>query len=118
MLPSKDTARELLGLDKEWAVRAIKAVGNYGEIFERNVGPKSPLGLPRGLNNLLVAVISAGTGPGRSGSVSTTSIRSAIEWISGSDRLSSPRFALKRVPLFGLQLGWTSGWLASILRRG
>ena len=31
---------------------AIKAVGNYGEIFERNVGPKTPLGLPRGLNNL------------------------------------------------------------------
>jgi general L-amino acid transport system substrate-binding protein len=27
-------------------------VGNYGEIFERNVGPKSALGLPRGLNNL------------------------------------------------------------------
>ena len=31
--------------------RAIKATGNYGEIFERNVGPKSPLGLPRGANN-------------------------------------------------------------------
>ena len=43
---------KLLGLDKEWAYRAIKAVGNYGEIFERNVGPKSALKLPRGLNNL------------------------------------------------------------------
>ena len=43
---------KLLGLDKEWAYRAIKAVGNYGEIFERNVGPKSALQLPRGLNNL------------------------------------------------------------------
>ena len=42
---------KLLGLDKEWMARAIKAVGNYGEIFERNVGPKSALGLPRGLNN-------------------------------------------------------------------
>ena len=47
---SEDTGK-LLGLDKEWAYRAIKAVGNYGEIFERNVGPKSPLALPRGLNN-------------------------------------------------------------------
>ena len=43
---------KLLGLDKEWAYRAIKAVGNYGEIFERNVGPGSALKLPRGLNNL------------------------------------------------------------------
>ncbi|MFT6591067.1 MAG: general L-amino acid transport system substrate-binding protein [Rhodoferax sp.] len=42
---------KLLGLDKEWLARAIKTTGNYGEIFERNVGPKSPLGLPRGLNN-------------------------------------------------------------------
>jgi len=43
---------KLLGLDKDWALRAIKAVGNYGEVFDRNVGPKSALGLPRGLNNL------------------------------------------------------------------
>jgi general L-amino acid transport system substrate-binding protein len=43
---------KLLGLDKDWLARAIKATGNYGESFERNVGPKSPLGLPRGLNNL------------------------------------------------------------------
>jgi general L-amino acid transport system substrate-binding protein len=47
---SEDTGK-LLGLDKEWAYRAIKSGGNYGEIFERNVGPKSPLKLPRGLNN-------------------------------------------------------------------
>ncbi|HOL36378.1 MAG TPA: amino acid ABC transporter substrate-binding protein [Rubrivivax sp.] len=43
---------KLLGLDKNWLVNAIKAVGNYGEMFERNVGPKTPLNLPRGLNNL------------------------------------------------------------------
>jgi general L-amino acid transport system substrate-binding protein len=43
---------KLLGLDKDWAYRAIKAVGNYGEMFDRDVGPKSVLGLPRGLNNL------------------------------------------------------------------
>ena len=48
---SEDTGK-LLGLDKEWAVPHRQAVGNYGEIFERNVGPKSPLGLPRGVNNL------------------------------------------------------------------
>ncbi len=48
---TEDTGK-LLGLDKEWMVRAIKTTGNYGEIFERNVGPKSPLGLPRGVNNL------------------------------------------------------------------
>jgi len=39
-----------LGLDREWAARAVKAVGNYGEIFNRNVGADSPLKLPRGLN--------------------------------------------------------------------
>jgi general L-amino acid transport system substrate-binding protein len=48
---TEDTGK-LLGLDKSWAANAIKAVGNYGEIFERNVGPKSALGMPRGLNNL------------------------------------------------------------------
>ena len=48
---SEDTGK-LLGLDKDWAYRAIKAVGNYGEIFERNVGPRSVLKLPRGANNL------------------------------------------------------------------
>jgi general L-amino acid transport system substrate-binding protein len=52
ILGSTEDTGKLLGLDKEWAYRAIKAVGNYGEVFERNVGPKSPLALPRGLNNL------------------------------------------------------------------
>jgi general L-amino acid transport system substrate-binding protein len=41
-----------LGLDRQWLARALQATGNYGEIFERNVGSKSPLGLPRGMNNL------------------------------------------------------------------
>lgn len=41
-----------LGLDDEWIYRIIKKVGNYGEIFERNMGHKSELGLKRGLNNL------------------------------------------------------------------
>jgi len=40
----------MLGLSDDWAYRMIKAVGNYGEIFDRNLGKGSPLGLPRGLN--------------------------------------------------------------------
>ncbi len=42
----------LMGLDRRWAYNAIKAVGNYGEIFERNLGSGSPIGLRRGLNDL------------------------------------------------------------------
>lgn len=41
-----------LGLDAGWAYRAIKRVGNYGEIFERNVGPKTPLRMERTANEL------------------------------------------------------------------
>jgi general L-amino acid transport system substrate-binding protein len=41
-----------LGLSKQWAVHIIRAVGNYGEIFERNVGVKTPLGIKRGVNAL------------------------------------------------------------------
>lgn len=51
ILGTSENTGKLLGLDKDWMANAIKATGNYGEIFERNVGPKSPLGLPRGLNN-------------------------------------------------------------------
>jgi general L-amino acid transport system substrate-binding protein len=36
-----------LGLDPQWAVRVIQAVGNYGEIYENNVGPRTALGIPR-----------------------------------------------------------------------
>ena len=43
---------EQLGLDKAWAYRAIKAVGNYGEIYERYFGPKTRIGVERGLNRL------------------------------------------------------------------
>jgi general L-amino acid transport system substrate-binding protein len=39
-----------LGLDEKWVYNIIKQVGNYGEIFERNVGPDTPLKLARGLN--------------------------------------------------------------------
>jgi general L-amino acid transport system substrate-binding protein len=43
---------QALGLDEKWAYYVIKAVGNYGEAFERNVGPRSAIGLERGLNRL------------------------------------------------------------------
>ena len=42
----------LMGLDRAWAYNAIKAVGNYGEVFERNLGMGSAVKLPRGLNDL------------------------------------------------------------------
>jgi len=41
-----------IGLDNDWVVRIIKAVGNYGELFERNVGSGSRLKIARGLNRL------------------------------------------------------------------
>ncbi|HEX5508368.1 MAG TPA: amino acid ABC transporter substrate-binding protein [Pseudolabrys sp.] len=43
---------EQLGLTKDWAVRIVKLVGNYGEAFDRNVGAGSPLKIDRGLNKL------------------------------------------------------------------
>ena len=45
-------AGRALGLDDDWAVRVIREVGNYGELFERNLGARSPLRLQRGLNAL------------------------------------------------------------------
>ncbi|HVX81089.1 MAG TPA: amino acid ABC transporter substrate-binding protein [Devosiaceae bacterium] len=41
-----------MGLDAKWAYNIIKNVGNYGEIFEKDVGKDSPLKIDRGLNNL------------------------------------------------------------------
>ena len=43
---------EQLGLTKDWVSRIVKAVGNYGEAFDRNVGAGSKLGIARGLNAL------------------------------------------------------------------
>jgi general L-amino acid transport system substrate-binding protein len=43
---------EQLGLTRDWAARIIRRVGNYGEIYERNVGSESKLKIPRGLNQL------------------------------------------------------------------
>jgi general L-amino acid transport system substrate-binding protein len=43
---------QIIGLDDAWAARVIEAVGNYGEMFERDLGSGSPRKLPRGPNNL------------------------------------------------------------------
>lgn len=50
LLGRSDGYGRQLGLDDEWLFRALKAVGNYGEIFARHVGPQTPLGLSRGRN--------------------------------------------------------------------
>ena len=42
----------LLHLEPDWAVRVLKAVGNYGEMYERDLGSKNPLQLARGPNEL------------------------------------------------------------------
>jgi general L-amino acid transport system substrate-binding protein len=52
MLGATPGMGKALGLDEKWAYSAIKSVGNYGQIFERNVGANSPLKLDRGLNAL------------------------------------------------------------------
>ena len=52
LLGTEGNYGEQLGLTKDWAYRIIKHVGNYGEIFEKNVGQGSPLKIQRGLNAL------------------------------------------------------------------
>lgn len=47
LLGTKGDVGKGLGIDNEWMVRVLKAVGNYGEMYERNIGP---IGVPRGLN--------------------------------------------------------------------
>jgi len=50
ILGVEGTLGEMLGLDTNWAVNAIAAGGNYGELFEKHIGEKTPVGLARGLN--------------------------------------------------------------------
>lgn len=52
LLGVESDLNKALNLPNDWAVRIIKAGGNYGEIFERNLGPKSRLQISRSLNNL------------------------------------------------------------------
>ena len=51
-LTSTGATGQAVGLNPGWSYRALLATGNYGEMFNRNLGEKSPLQLPRGLNNL------------------------------------------------------------------
>jgi general L-amino acid transport system substrate-binding protein len=50
LLGSEGSLGAMLGLSDDWALNAIKAGGNYGEIFERHIGTSTPIGLSRGLN--------------------------------------------------------------------
>ncbi len=50
LLGTEGNLGEMLGLDADWARRAIAVEGNYGEIFEKNIGESTPIGLARGLN--------------------------------------------------------------------
>ena len=50
LLGTEGTLGEMLGLEADWAVKAISAGGNYGELFEKNIGETTPIALPRGLN--------------------------------------------------------------------
>ena len=50
ILGTEGTLGEMLGLDADWAMKAIAVAGNYGEIFEKNIGESTPIGLARGLN--------------------------------------------------------------------
>jgi len=52
MLDTEGGYNEMIGLDAGWAVRAIAQGGNYGEIFDRNIGQDTPLGISRGMNAL------------------------------------------------------------------
>ena len=52
LLGTESAFGEQLGLTKDWVVRIVKQVGNYGESFDRNVGTGSKLGISRGLNRL------------------------------------------------------------------
>ena len=50
LLGAEGTLGEMLGLDAEWAKRALAVGGNYGEVFDANIGPDTPIGVERGLN--------------------------------------------------------------------
>ncbi len=50
LLGTEGNLGEIIGLDADWAKKAIAANGNYGEIFEKYIGEKTPIGLARGLN--------------------------------------------------------------------
>jgi len=52
LLGAEGNFGEAMGLGADWAFQAVKQLGNYGEMFERNLGQATPLGISRGLNAL------------------------------------------------------------------
>ena len=52
LVGSEGAFGEQIGLTRDWAFRIIRRVGNYAEVYERNIGVKSKLGIPRGINQL------------------------------------------------------------------
>ena len=52
LLGSEGNFGERMGLTKDWVVRIVRRVGNYAEVYDRNVGVGSKLGIPRGINQL------------------------------------------------------------------
>ena len=52
LLGSEGDLGAMIGLGSDWAVNAIAAVGNYGEVFEEHIGVNTPIGLARGVNAL------------------------------------------------------------------
>jgi general L-amino acid transport system substrate-binding protein len=50
ILGTEGNLGDMIGLEQDWAVKAIAAGGNYGELFERHIGESTPVGLARGLN--------------------------------------------------------------------
>ncbi len=50
LLGTDNELGKMLGLENDWAVKVISAVGNYGEVFEKYIGENTPIGLARGLN--------------------------------------------------------------------
>jgi len=52
LVGTEGTYGEDLGLPKDWAARIIRHVGNYGEVYDRNIGDGSPLKIPRGMNQI------------------------------------------------------------------
>jgi general L-amino acid transport system substrate-binding protein len=52
MLGTAGDMGDKLGIPNNWGFNIIKEVGNYGETYSRNLGPNTPLNLPRGINNL------------------------------------------------------------------
>ena len=50
LLGTEGNLGEQLGLSADWATKAIMVGGNYGELFEGNIGENTPIGLARGLN--------------------------------------------------------------------